>query len=88
MSNVGLLNTYVTCNITCNMQNSLHGMKLTILCHRPLAKNDATLGGVCSSVLDTNPHGVGGGGGGPGGGGGGAKNFPFWGGIFEFPISF
>ena len=43
--------------------------------------------GVCSSVLDTNPHGVGGGGG-PGGGGGQSKSFLHFGGIFEFPISF
>ena len=46
-------------------------------------------GGVCSSVLDTNPHGVGEGVQERGGGvGGQSKNFLHFRGIFEFPVSF
>ena len=43
-------------------------------------------GGVCSSVLDTNPRGVGGGS--RRGGGGGSKNFLHFGGHFWIPHFF
>ena len=43
-----------------------------------------TGGRVCSSVLDTNPCGMGG----SRRGGGVSKNFLHFGGIFEFPVSF
>ena len=55
-------------------QGSTHSLRA--LCH----------GGVCISVLDTNPRSVGRGGGGPGGGQ--SKIFLHFAGIFEFPISF
>ena len=44
-------------------------------------------GGVCNSVLDTNPRGMGRGLR-EGGGGGGFEKFLRFGGIFGFPISF
>ena len=56
-------------------------MRSATTCH-PAPKSISFLGGdihggVCSSVPDTNPRGVGGGGGGPEGGG--QNFFPFWG---------
>ena len=50
----------------------------TVQCHRH--------GGVYSSVLDTNPRGVGGGGGGLGGGGGSRKFFPVLGAFLNSPF--
>ena len=48
--------------------------------------DETTGGGVCSSVLDSNPRSVGVEG--SGRGGWGSINFLRFGGIFEFPVSF